>query len=295
MGKFMLRSRRSIALGLLLAAPGLLAPALLAQTGQATAAPTTTQHHRSHKAQKPLVLPPLPRGPLRQVPMDQIPPAPAKVSYQNGLLTISAQNSTLSEILHEVQRLTGASIDIPQSSAANERVVTSLGPGAPRDVLAGLLNGCSFNYVMLGSNSDPAAVSSVVLTAKPSSSGDNVPAPNMTARAYQDDSAPVPPHPLPPGPFNRQLLAQRQGQPGNAQAAAADDDKDDDDKDDDSDDDKPQPGQPGQPDANAQQQPDPNQPNAGPKTPEQILDMLRRGQQPGSPMTPQQPPQPPQQ
>lgn len=195
----MLRSRRSIALGLLLAAPGLLAPALLAQTGQATAAPTTTQHHRSHKAQKPLVLPPLPRGPLRQVPMDQIPPAPAKVSYQNGLLTISAQNSTLSEILHEVQRLTGASIDIPQSSAANERVVTSLGPGAPRDVLAGLLNGCSFNYVMLGSNSDPAAVSSVVLTAKPSSSGDNVPAPNMTARAYQDDSAPVPPTLFPQG------------------------------------------------------------------------------------------------
>jgi hypothetical protein len=298
----MLRARRSIAFGLLLAAPSLLAPALLAQTDQGAAAPTTP-HHKSHnkKVEKPLVLPPLPRGPLRQVPMDQIPAAPAKVSYQNGLLTISAQNSTLSEILHEVQRLTGASIDIPQNSAANERVVTSLGPGAPRDVLAGLLNGSSFNYVMLGSNSDPAAVSSVVLISR-SSSGDNAPAPNVTASASQDNSAPVSPNPLPPQPFNRQLLAQqRQGQPGNAQAAAADDDKDDDDKDDDSADDQPQPGQPGQtgqpgqPDANAQQQPDPNQPNAGPKTPEQILDMLRRGQPPGSPMTPQQPPQPPQQ
>ena len=96
-----------------------------------------------------------------------------------------------------MQRLTGASIDIPQSSAANERVVTSLGPGAPRDVLAGLLNGCSFNYVMLGSNSDPAAVSSVVLTARPSSSGNNAPAPNMTARAYQDDRRRFLPAPFP--------------------------------------------------------------------------------------------------
>ena len=51
-------------------------------------------HRKSHKAQTPLVLPPLPSGPLSQLPMDQIPATPAKVSYQGGLLTISAQNST---------------------------------------------------------------------------------------------------------------------------------------------------------------------------------------------------------
>jgi hypothetical protein len=292
----MLRKRRSIAFGFLLVGLGLSAPALLAQADQA-APPAKSPHHRTHKTQKPLVLPPLPVGPLHQVPMDQLPSTPAKVSYEDGLLSISAQNSTLGDILREVHRLTGASIDIPQGSAANERVVTSLGPGAPRDVLAGLLNGCSFNYVMLGSNSDPRAVSSIILTAKPLGPGETAPA--VTANVYENNPAPVPPRPLPSQPFSRQLLAQRQGQPGNAQAAAADsdDDKDDDDKDDDSADDQAKPGQPGQPDPNAaqQQQPDPNQPNAGPKTPEQILDMLRRGQQPGSPMTPQQPPQPPQQ
>lgn len=301
-GISMLRTRRWFALGLMLA-PGLLAPALLAQTGE-PAPPATTPHHWSHKTQKQLVLPPLPSGPLRQLPMEQIPPTPAKVSYQNGLLAISASNSTLGEILRDVHTLTGASIDIPQGSGANERVVTSLGPGAPRDVLAGLLNGSSFNYVLLGSNSDPAAVSSVILTARPSSSGDTPLASNTTANAYQNDSA-IPPRPLTPQPFNRQLIAPQPGQPGNAQAAAADDDdsKDDDDKDDDADDQaKPgqpgQPAQPAQPDANGtqQQQPDPNQPNAGPKTPEQILNMLRQSPQPGSPMTPQQPPpQPPQQ
>jgi hypothetical protein len=290
----MLRKRRSIAVGLLLVA-GLFAPALLAQTSNAPA-PATTPHHRTHKTQKPLVLPPLPSGPLHQVPMDQLPSTPAKVSYQNGLLSISAQNSTLGDILREVHTLTGASIDIPQGSAANERVVTSLGPGAPRDVLAGLLNGSSFNYVMLGSNSDPGAVSSVILTTKPFSAGDNPPA--VTANVYESNPAPIAPNPVPPQAFNRQLLPPRPGQPANVQAAAADDDdKDDDDKDDDDADDQAKPGQPGQPDPNAaqQQQPDPNQPNAGPKTPEQILQMLRGGQQPGSPMTPQQPPQPPQQ
>jgi len=48
------------------------------------------------------------------------------------LLTISAQNSTLSEILRDVRKLTGASIEIPAGLGANERVVTHLGPGAPR-------------------------------------------------------------------------------------------------------------------------------------------------------------------
>jgi hypothetical protein len=297
-GISMLRTRRWFALGLMLA-PGFLAPALLAQTQAGeTAPPAATPHHRSHKTQKPLVLPPLPSGPLRQLPMDQIPPTPAKVSYQNGLLAISASNSTLGEILRDVHTLTGASIDIPQGSGANERVVTSLGPGSPREVLAGLLNGSSFNYVLLGSNSDPAAVSSVILSARPYSSGDIPPASNTTANAYQNDAA-VAPRPFAPQPFNRQLITPQTGPPGNAQAAAADDDdsKDDDDKDDDADD-QAKPGQPGQPDANGtqQQQPDPNQPNAGPKTPEQILNMLRQGPQPGNPITPQQPPpQPPQQ
>jgi len=179
------RTRRWIALGFLLAAPVLLAqtpaPAAAptpaptaAQTPAPATAPTPSAQHKSHKTktqtQKPLVLPPLKSGPLSQLPMDQIPATPAKVSYEGGLLAISAQNSTLSEILRDVRKLTGASIEIPQG--ASERVVADLGPGAPRDVLALLLNGTSFNYVMLGSSSDPKAVSSVILMAKPSASGD---------------------------------------------------------------------------------------------------------------------------
>jgi hypothetical protein len=292
--------------GFALLVAGALVPALLAQdpapTPPVAAAPVAPRHHKSHKVQKPLLLPPMPGGPLSQLPMDQIPAAPAKVSFQGGLLSISAENSTLGEILRDVRQLTGAAIEIPSGSAANERVVTSLGPGAPRDVLAGLLNGSSFDYVMLGSSTDPNAVSSVILTAKSPSTGET----QTAAAVYQtspDPTAgrvfpPVPPGRAPNPVFNRMQGAPQAGQPGNAQAAE-DDSKDKDDDQDAADDSDDQAQQPAQPDANAatptavqdqSQSPDPNQPNAGPKTPEQILDMLRRQQPPGGPVTAPQPP-----
>src|SRR6202453_543771 len=307
-------SHKSVAIGWLLAASAMLGPVLLAQDAAPPAAPAAAAiphpHHKSHKDHKPLVLPPLPGGPLSQLPMDQIPATPAKVSFQGGLLSISAENSTLGEILRDVRKLTGAAIEIPQGAAANERVVTSLGPGAPRDVLVGLLNGSSFDYVMLGSSSDPTAVSSGILTAKAPSNGATQTAATQTAaNVYQSSPHPMAPHAY-PGPisvppnalFNRAHGTPLPGQPGEAQAGAAEGAAEDDSKDDDQDaaddsDDQSQPTQPGAigatPNA-AQDQPqssDPNQPNAGPKTPEQILDMLRRQQPPGAPVT--SPPQPP--
>ena len=286
---------RRVGLGILLAA---LAQTALAQTAAPAAAPTAIRHHKSHhKTLKPLVLPPLPSGPLSQLPMDQIPPTPAKVSYQGGLLTISAQNSTLGEILRDVRKLTGASIDVPPGSAVtNERVIAHLGPGAPRDVLAGLFNGTQFNYVMLGSSSDPTAVSSVVLMAKPSSSG------GTQAAANVGNPDAMPPNRVPPPqPFNQQVIVPQpgNGQPGVGQEASTDGDesKDEDQENaDDNADDQAQPGQSVQPGVNGnvqdqQVQPDPNQPNAGPKTPEQILEMLRRQQPPGAVIPPPPPPQ----
>jgi hypothetical protein len=296
MGKRQMPStRRWIALGLLLAAPALLAE----DAPQSSTPQQKPQHHKSHKAHKPapkpLVLPPLPSGPLSQVPMDQLPPAPAKVSYENGKLAIYAQNSTLSEILRDVRKLTGASIDIPQGAAANERVVTHLGPGAPRDVLSGLLNGSSFNYVMIGSSSDPAAIASVMLSAKTATPGQT----QTAANVYQNNPGAMPPNRFPPQPqpFGQAMIPQ----PGQAVVQQANtetteeakDEEENPDENADNTDDQGQAGQAGVEVQDQQQAQDPNQPNAGPRTPEQIMEMLRRQPQPGSPIIP--PGQPPQQ
>jgi len=253
-----------------------------------------TPHRKARKKPEPLVLPPLPAGPLRQIPLDQMPAAAPKVTYESGMLSIVAQNATLGEILRDVRELTGATIDVPPAGA-NERVVVQLGPGAPRDVLVALLNGTSFNYVMLGSVSDPRSVASVVLTSR---AGGEVQTAVNTA--------------VEPPPFEQQQQAPMAGRPvtnfrgptfarvAPPQPAAAEDDaedKDDDDKDDDADQAQPQQAQPvqpalGQPADNPDQA---NQPNAGPKTPEQILQMIRDGQHPMSPGMPpnQQQQQPP--
>jgi len=263
----------------------LLAPVALAQTVSPTPAPA--KHHRkSHKAvPKPAALPPLRPGPLPQLPMDLMPAAPPKVSYQNGLLSIVAQNSTLGDILRDVHKLTGASIDVPPN--ATERVVTKLGPGAPRDVLASLLNGSSFNYVMLGSSSDPTGVASVVLTTKPAAGT------TQTAANTFQPPQPVYPAQMQAQPFipqQQQVVAQPATAEGDDTANAEEQDATDENADQDQTDAQ-------QNDANGAVPPDqqqPQQPNAGPKTPEQILEMLRR-QQPGPPgMPPQQQPPPPQ-
>src|SRR6266567_3281761 len=136
--------------------PGIVRPA----NGEAT--------HGQRKAKKPLPLPPPPlpsgpTGPVQQMPLDSIAPVPPQVSYQNSQLTIIAPNSTLGDILRAVRKQTGAEIDIP---AAPERVVTHLGPGPAREVLAELLNGSRFNYVLLGSTANEAELTRVVLVAK---------------------------------------------------------------------------------------------------------------------------------
>jgi len=125
-------------------------------------APLKKKTKKSQKSQLP-ALPSGPTGPVQAIPLDSMAPVPPQVSYQNAQLTIVAANSTLGDILRAVRKQTGAEIEIP---SATERVVTHLGPGPARDVMADLLNGSRFNYVLLGSPADSAVLTRVVLVAK---------------------------------------------------------------------------------------------------------------------------------
>lgn len=120
------------------------------------------------------------------------PPASSlHVEVKGNLLRIDSDKATLSEILFEVQRQTGADIPIP-AGAEQEQVVANLGPAPGRDVLASLLNGSRFNYVFVGADSDRGGISQVLLTVKGGAVGPPYPEPR--AVAYKP-APPVPPNP----------------------------------------------------------------------------------------------------
>ncbi|HYK48165.1 MAG TPA: hypothetical protein VEU94_00450 [Terriglobales bacterium] len=258
-------------------------PLLAASTLGQTPAPA---HQRNLKmvrkptAQPQASMPALRTGPLPQVPMDQIPSTAPQVSYQEGMLSIAAQNSSLGDILREVHKRTGATIDIPPN--ANERVVTHLGPGPARDVLASLLNGSGFNYVMVGSTSDPTSVASIILTTKaPGGGGETVAIAQPPQQYIPPAQAQLAPGMGPGGPV---VQPGSNDDEADAEDADAEENADQDQAD-------------GTTNATA---PDGSQPpNGGPKTPEQILEMLRQRQQtpPGQirpgPQVPQPNQQPP--
>ena len=88
---------------------------------------------------------------------------PPKVTYQDGQLTIIAENSLLSEILSALHMAMGAEIDLP-ASASSERIWVRLGPGPARKVVSELLSGTDLNFVIQGSTTDADGIQSVMLT-----------------------------------------------------------------------------------------------------------------------------------
>src|SRR5580658_3466299 len=151
---------RNKAAGVMVLCAAILCPGIANSTDTAS----SQSHHKAKKPPAPLPdLPSGPTGPVPAIPLDSMAPVPPQVSFQNEQLTIVAPNSTLGDILRAVRKQTGAEIEIP---AAPERVVTHLGPGSAREVMADLLNGSRFNYVLLGSPADNNVLTRVVLVAK---------------------------------------------------------------------------------------------------------------------------------
>lgn len=134
--------------------------------------PNSARRHAALRQPAPAPLPVVPPGPLPPLTMEQEPTSLPQVSYHGGQLTIAAQNSTLGDVLRAVRTQTGAAMEVPGNP--NDRVIGHFGPGPARDVLAALLNGSRFNYVLLGSASNPNALERVILT---SQSGGSAPPP----------------------------------------------------------------------------------------------------------------------
>jgi hypothetical protein len=158
-------TRILISLFLLLAATGFASPRPVADSQQ----PAAKKHRKATKkatkqVQASAVQPPVPSGPLQALPLDQIPSSVPLVDFKNHQLTITSRNSTLGDILRAVHTQTGAEIEMPSNST--ERVVGYFGPGPARDVLASLLNGSHFNYVLLGAAGNSSVLDRVILITK---------------------------------------------------------------------------------------------------------------------------------
>jgi len=121
---------------------------------------------------------------------------PLEVLFEGGLLSISSNKASLSEVLSAVQARTGAEIAIPPG-AEQEKVVADIGPAPAPEVLAQLLNGSQFNFMILGSSTDPSALNRVILSSRP-----DAPMPALRPMdqplADQDDQADAEPAVAPP-------------------------------------------------------------------------------------------------
>lgn len=119
------------------------------------------------------------------------PARPLDVTFRDGLLTIHSNKATLAQVLYAVQQRTGADISTP-GGTEQEKVVADIGPGPAQEVLAHLLNGSHFNFLILNAASDPNRLDRVILT--PRVEGGPQPlAPVPNSDDTDTDTQPVPP------------------------------------------------------------------------------------------------------
>jgi hypothetical protein len=112
------------------------------------------------------------------------------VTYRDGQLTIDARNSTLAEVLKLVAQKTGATIDVPPGSGL-DRIFEHAGPGPAEVVLARLLNGSPFDFIIVSSPQHPQQLAQVLLSLR--SADADVPNPAPAPRALTSPPAWTPP------------------------------------------------------------------------------------------------------
>jgi hypothetical protein len=100
------------------------------------------------------------------------------VSYRNGQLTINVKNVTLSNVLQMVAQKTRSRIDVPPEDGG-ERIAVHAGPGSPDQVLAQLLKGSPFNFVIVHSPQHPEELQQVLLTVRGPGEPEGVKAPEQ--------------------------------------------------------------------------------------------------------------------
>lgn len=127
--------RKTIVFGVCLLLPGL---ALHAQQKPSAALPAT---------------PPTALAPTAPAPVAPV-TTPPQVTYQNGILTVTTDNSSLNQTLREIARKTGMNIT---GGVNEERIFGSYGPAKTGSVLRQLLDGTTSNMLFQEATATQAA------------------------------------------------------------------------------------------------------------------------------------------
>lgn len=177
---------------------------------------------------------------------EQQPANPPRVSFQGGELTVIAENSTFADVVASIRAATSIKIE-STGSLSSDRVAARIGPAPVKEVLLSLFDGSRYDYVIVGSMTEADGVTQVVLTPRVSGAGTAA----VAASRPQQPQSPIVTNDEPEdGPL----------EDGEAEGFAPEE--------------KPQqPMQQVQPDQGVPQQ---NANPAGVKTPQQLLEDLRR-------------------
>lgn len=91
--------------------------------------------------------PAAPAAPLSTPSLLDKPAQPARITLADGRLSVDADNSSLTDILHQLAASSGMKVD---GISRDQRVFGKYGPGNPRDILSSLLDDAGYNVIMLG-------------------------------------------------------------------------------------------------------------------------------------------------
>ena len=112
-------------------------------------------------------------------------PKHADVSYAQGMLSISANDSSLNQILRQISHETGIKIT---GGVTDERVFGRYGPSTPSQILSALLDGTGSNMLLV--HRDGSTPAELVLT--PRMGGPTPPNPNAAIFSEQPGPAAAP-------------------------------------------------------------------------------------------------------
>jgi hypothetical protein len=162
-------------------------------------------------------------APIETRPVAPPPPAwpvndkakPASVAWNGRDLSITATNSSLGQILHDVSTATGLKVEGlsqgGQKDQRDQRIYGSYGPASERDVLSQLLEGSGYNVIMIGDQGE-GAPRELVLTAQ-AAGGKGAESHAAQNDQINEEEAPEEPEPPPPDPQPEQPHQPPNGQP----------------------------------------------------------------------------------